>query len=90
VDAPIIVKTNTAVELGTANGTKGIIRKVVPDPKDSVGWSRIENQVVKLTRPPICVMVELVNDKHLLPESIGGREGIFPMMPIREKFPCPK
>jgi len=25
VDAPTIVKTNTAVELGTANGTKGII-----------------------------------------------------------------
>jgi hypothetical protein len=76
------VKTNTAVELGTANRTKGIIREVVPDPKDSVGWSRIENQVVKLTRPPICVMVELVNDKHLLPESIGGQDGIFPMMPI--------
>ena len=90
VDAPTIVKTNTAVELGTANGTKGIIREVVPDPEDSVGWSRIENQVVKLTRPPICVMVELVNDKHLLPESIGGRDGIFPMMPIRERFPCPK
>ena len=90
VDAPTIVKTNTAVELGTANGTKGIIREVIPDPEDCVGWSRIENQVVKLTRPPICVMVELVNDKHLLPESIGGRDGIFPMMPIRERFPCPK
>ena len=25
------MKTNTAVELGTANGTKGIIREVVPE-----------------------------------------------------------
>jgi hypothetical protein len=69
VDATTIVKTNTAVELGTANGTKGIIREVVPDPEDTLGWSRIPNQVVK---PPICIMVELINDKHLLPESIGG------------------
>jgi hypothetical protein len=21
--------------------------------------------------------------------AIGGRDGIFPMMPIRERFPCP-
>ena len=79
------------MELGAANGTKGIIREVVTDPEDSVGWSRIANQVVKLTKPPICVMVELVNDERLLPESIqGGQDGIFPMMPIRERFPCPK
>jgi PIF1-like helicase len=38
VDAPTIVKTNTAVELGTANGTKGIIREVVPDPEDGNYW----------------------------------------------------
>jgi hypothetical protein len=38
VDAPTIIKTNKAVEL---NGTKGIIREVVPDPEDTLGWSRI-------------------------------------------------
>ena len=35
VDAPTIVKTNTAVELGAANGTKGIIREVSSRPPDS-------------------------------------------------------
>jgi hypothetical protein len=72
VDPPTIVKTNTAVELGTANRTKGIIREVVPDPEDTLYWSWIPDQVVKLTKPLICIMVELINDKHLHPESIGG------------------
>ena len=90
IDAPAIVKCNTAVELGVANGTKGIIREVIPDPEDTIGWNRTCNQVVKLTRPPICVKVELINDKHLVPKNIGGPDGIFPMMPIREKFACPR
>jgi hypothetical protein len=38
VDALTIVKTNTAVEVGTAaDGTKGIIGEQAPDPEDGVG-----------------------------------------------------
>jgi hypothetical protein len=90
IDAPAIVTANIAVELGVANGTEAIIRQVIPDPRDSCGWSRLRNQVVKLTRPPICVSVELTQDKHLLPERLGGANGHFPIMAITEKLPCPK
>jgi hypothetical protein len=63
------VKTNAAVELGTANGTKDIIREVIPEPEDTLGWSRIRNQGVKLRKPPTSATVELINDKHLFPNN---------------------
>src|SRR5204863_1450517 len=90
IDAPAIVTANIAVELGVANRTEAIIGQVIPDPRDSCGWSRLRNQVVKLTRPPICVSVELTQDKHLLPERLGGANSHFPIMAITEKLPCPK
>jgi hypothetical protein len=62
------VKTNAAVELGTANGTKGII----PEPEDTLGWSRIRIQGVKLRKPPMSATVELINDKHLFPNNKGS------------------
>ncbi len=89
IDTSAIVKYNMAVKLSVANGTKGIIQEVIPDPEDTIGWKWTCNQVVKLTKPPICVKVELINDKHLVPENIGGPDGIFPMMLIWEKFECP-
>ena len=57
--AVAVTTTNIAVELRVVNGTKVIIREVVPHPNDIHGWNQIQNQVVRLSQPPICVFVEL-------------------------------
>ena len=46
VGAVVVMTTNIAVELRVANGTKVIIREVVPHPNDIHGWNQIQNQVV--------------------------------------------
>ena len=52
IDPAALVTANIAVELGVANGREVIIREVTPDPRDTCGWSRMQNQVVNLSRPP--------------------------------------
>jgi hypothetical protein len=62
IDAPAIVMCNTAVEL---EWKKGHYSKVVPDPEDTIGWNRRAcNQMVKVTKPPICVKGELFNQRQ--------------------------
>jgi hypothetical protein len=59
IGAEGIVTSNLAVELNVANGSKVIVKEVVPHPEDHQGWREIQhNAVVKLSRPPITVFVE--------------------------------
>ena len=59
IGAEAIVTSNLAVELNVANGSKVIVKEVVPHPEDHQGWREIQhNAVVKLSRPPIIVFVE--------------------------------
>jgi hypothetical protein len=60
IDAPAIVTANIAVEMNVANGSKVLIKEVIPHPEDHEGWSTIHSdQIVRLSRPPISVFVEL-------------------------------
>ena len=60
VGAEAIVTSNLAVELNVANGSKVIVKEVIPHPQNHQGWRELQyNTVVKLSRPPIIVFVEL-------------------------------
>jgi hypothetical protein len=87
-DGPAMVTANVAVELGVANGTQVIVRQVVPHPDDDRGWSQMQKQIVKLSRPPICVFVEVVDGKKSYRKYT--ETNWFPLMPIKEQIKAPK
>ena len=61
IGAESFVTSNIAVELNVTNGSKVIVKEVVPHPLDHQGWQEIQhNAVVKLSRPPITVFVDIV------------------------------
>jgi len=50
IGATALVTANVAVELNMANGSKVIIRQVVPHPEDKEGWQRIQSdRLVRLS-----------------------------------------
>ena len=55
IDGPALVTSNIAVEL--ANGSEVIIKQVVPHPDDYQEWNEYHKQIIKLSRPLICVFV---------------------------------
>jgi hypothetical protein len=93
VGGPAIVTANIAVELGFANGSKVIIREVIPHPSDHNGWQQISNKrIVQLLRPPICVFVE-PTEKTTHSDEINyykSNSRWFPIMTIKEKVKLPK
>ena len=90
VGAVAVVTTNIAVELRVANGTKVIIREVVPHPNDIHGWNQMQNQVVRLSQPPICVFVELTEANEWSREFRQGEPRWFPIMRQTERVKLPK
>ena len=66
INATAIVTANIAVEMNMANGSKAIIKEVVPHPEDHEGWRALHNnRVVPLSRPPVVVFVESAEPRHL-------------------------
>jgi hypothetical protein len=92
IGGPAIITANIAVELGLANGSKVIIREVVPHPLDDYGWQQAHNRrVVQLARPPICVFVEPTDYTHRHQINYHKTHpGWFPVMTIKEKVKSPK
>ena len=90
VGAVAVATTNIAVELRVANGTKVTIREVVPHPNDIHGWNQIQNQVVRLSQPPICVFVELTEANEWSREFRQGKPRWFPVMRHTERVKLPK
>jgi hypothetical protein len=90
IDATAIVTTNVAVELGFANGTEVIIKEVVPHPDDSQGWAQLQNQVVRLSQPPICVFVEMTEHIDCSKAFRPSKPRWFPIMTKTERVKLPK
>ena len=90
IGAIAIVTTNIAVELGCANGTEVIIKEVIPHPDDEHGWSELHRQVVRLSQPPICVFVEMVEGGQFSREFRTGKPRWFPIMAKTERVKLPK
>lgn len=95
VGATALVTANVAVELNMANGSKVIIREVVPHPDDTEGWQRIQtDRIVCLSRPPIAVWVESApgpSQKALkLHSDSGNHPNWFPIMPMKQSITIPK
>lgn len=85
IGAVAIVTTNVAVELGIANGTEVVIREVVPHAEDIEGWRQMQNQVVRLSRPPICVFVKAKDGSNWPREFHQGKPQWFPIMTKMQK-----
>jgi hypothetical protein len=90
IGAIAIVTTNVAVELGIANGTEVIIKEVVPHPNDIEGWRQMDDQVVRLSRPPICVFVETMETNDRIREFHPGKPQWFPIMTRTQRVQLPK
>jgi PIF1-like helicase len=91
INGPATVTANIAVELGVANGSKVIIKEVVPHPTDYQAWRQIEQcQIVELSRPPICVWVELINNVACKEADVYHSQGWFPIMTVKTKVNPPR
>jgi hypothetical protein len=96
VGGPVIATSNVAVELGIANGTRAVVKEVVPHQDDEVGWSQVTHEpIVILSQPPACVWIQVdgFGNKETEPEAIGqpelysysgstGQCDWFPVLPI--------
>jgi hypothetical protein len=85
VDGPSVGTSNVGTELGITNGTRCIVREVLPHPADDIGWDQAGHQpIVILSRPPICVWVEPISTNRLTYNftSIEDHETWFPILPI--------
>jgi len=86
IDAVAIVTVNIAVELHIANGSKVIIREVIPHPDDRKGWEAIRtDRIVRLSRPPITVFVEPIPIGDFSPSFTYHplHSNWFPIMPFK-------
>ena len=93
VGVTAIVTANTAVELNMANGSKVIIKEVVPHPEDKEGWRRIHtDRVVRLSRPPITVWVESISGPIQQPLNYHPQNhpNWFPIMAMKQTITIPK
>ena len=90
MDAVSIVTANVAVELGVANGSRVVVKEVVPHPDDHQGWSRINDAIVKLSQPPLCVYVEVLEEESDIGEYYPGKPGWFPIMRKKAIVKTPK
>ena len=93
IGSTAVVTANTAVELNMANGSKVIIREVVPHPEDEEGWKRIHNdRVVCLSRPPITVWVESISGPSQKPLNLHPHNHPywFPIMPTKQTMTIPR
>ena len=55
-----------------ANGSEVTIKAVIPHPTDTEGLAISDEQIVKLSRPPLCVLVEPQEEKKWTKEYIEG------------------
>jgi hypothetical protein len=86
VGAIAVTTTNIAVELRVTNGTKVIIREVVSHPNDKHGgWDQMQNWVVRLSQPPICIFVKLTEANEWSREFRQGEPRWFPIMRQNER-----
>ena len=76
--------------IGIANGSEVIIKQVVPHPDDYQEWNEYDKQIVKLSRPPICVFVELLGTDHDVGEYVPGRPGWFPICVSKKEWRLPR
>jgi hypothetical protein len=95
IGATALVTANVAVELNMANGSKVIIREVVPHPEDKEGWRRIQtDRLVRLSRPPIAVWVESTSGPSQKPLKLHpgslDHTNWFPIMPMKQSITIPK
>ena len=96
IGATALVTANIAVELNMANGSKVVIREVVPHPEDHEGWRRIHtDRIVRLSRPPIAVWVESMSGPSLeeplnLHPDLHSCGKWFPIMPTKQSIAIPK
>src|SRR5271170_8144150 len=93
IGAESFVTSNIAVELNVANGSKVIVKEVVPHPLDHQGWQEIQhNAVVKLSRPPITVFVDIVPISTEPPMEFNyhpRHPTWFPIFPVRQRVKVP-
>jgi len=96
IGATALVTANIAVELNMANGSKVVIREVVPHPEDHEGWRRIHtDRIVRLSRPPIAVWVESTSGPSLeeplnLHPDLQNCAKWFPIMATKQSIAIPK
>src|SRR5271170_3016672 len=94
IGAESFVTSNIAVELNVANGSKVIVKEVVPHPLDHQGWQEIQhNAVVKLSRPPITVFVDIVPISTEPPIEFNyhpRHPTWFPIFPVRQLVKVPR
>jgi hypothetical protein len=86
ISGPSVGTSNVGTELGISNGTRCIVKEVIPHPDDDIGWYQSGRQpIVILTRPPICVWIEpiSVNPQNYNFTSIKDRLTWFPILPIQ-------
>lgn len=86
INGPATVTANITVEPKVANGSRVIVKQVVPHPTDHHAWRQIEQwQIVKLLRPLICVWVELLNNVASKDAYVYHSQGWFPIMTVKTK-----
>jgi hypothetical protein len=95
IGATALVTANIAVELNMANGSRVIIREVVPHPEDHEGWRRIHtDRIVRLSRPPIAVWVESISGPLQEPlnlhPDLQNHANWFPIMATKQSIAIPK
>jgi hypothetical protein len=95
VGGPVVVTTNIAVELGIANGTRAVVKEVIPHPLDETGWYQATRErIIALSRPPICVWIEpvcpqMTGDVQATPtyslynDGDEARRNWFPVLPTK-------
>ena len=75
---PIFLNSNIGAAIGLANETFGKAKGVILDPT-SVIYRIKESNIVVVTKPPICVLVEVSKPKH---QAFEGLEPtIVPVFP---------
>jgi hypothetical protein len=64
MNGPARVTVNEAIPLGIANGSRVIVREVIPHPSDYRGWQQVHDRrrIIKLEQPLIMVFVERIEE----------------------------
>jgi hypothetical protein len=80
VGMEVMVTVNIDTELDVANGARGIVHKIILDPREDASSTSKE---VKLCYQPACVLVRLNRTKA--PKLSGLEMGIVPIVPFEQK-----
>ena len=81
---PVMVTANIATELGLVNGTMASIVAIIQHPDDNVNVdvSVGPNQLIRLSRPPECVLVRLLRHEMRHTPLHGLESDVLPVFPI--------